>query len=118
MTFIKHPRDYDPKAPPIGLFEAMGEFLAEQTAKGVIVDAAGLQPLMQGTRIRLAGGSISVTDGPFAEAKEVVGGYAICELPTPEDAVALATRFMELHRIHWPGFEGEAEVRPLQDGGD
>ena len=58
---------------------------------------------------------IRVTDGPFTEAKEVVGGYAMCETATREKAIALATKFMELHRIHWPEFEGTAEVRPLED---
>lgn len=80
-----------------------------------MLDGAGLQPLAKGTRVRLADGEISVTDGPFAEAKEVVGGYALCETATHEEAVALARTFMDIHRLHWPGFEGEAEVRPLED---
>jgi hypothetical protein len=58
-----------------------------------------------------------VTDGPFSEAKEVVGGYSIIEAKSHADAVEVATRFMDLHRIHWPGFEGESEVRPFEDMG-
>lgn len=104
----------DEDVPP-ALFGAVGEFVEENMKKGVIIDGAGLQPLAKATRVRLAGGKIKVTDGPFSEAKEVVGGYALCETKTHEEAVALATKFMELHRIHWPEFEGEAEVRPLED---
>jgi hypothetical protein len=115
MMFIKHPGDYDVGNVPPALFGAMGEFVEENMKKGVFIDGAGLQPLAKATRVRLTGGKIDVTDGPFSEAKEVVGGYALCETATHEEAVALATRFMELHRIHWPGFEGEAEVRPLED---
>ncbi len=115
MMFIKHPEDYDGKNVPPALYEAMGEFVEEQIKKGSFIDGAGLQPLAKATRVRLAGGKITVTDGPFTEAKEVVGGYALCELATHEDAVALATKFMDLHRIHWPGLEGESEVRPLED---
>jgi hypothetical protein len=50
-----------------------------------------------------------VTDGPFTEAKEVVGGYAQFELKSKEEAVESAVRFMELHKKHWPGWEGETE---------
>jgi len=118
MMFIKHPGDYDVSQVPQALFGAMGEFVEDQVKKGVFIDGAGLQPLAKATRVRLSGGKIRVTDGPFSEAKEVVGGYSLIEAKTHADAVALATRFMELHRIHWPEFEGEAEVRPLEDMGE
>lgn len=118
MMFIKHPRDYAGLQPPAALYEAMGRFVEENAKKGVFLDGAGLKPLVDATRVRLAGGRITVTDGPFSEAKEVVGGYALCECKTREEAVALAREFMELHRIHWPEFEGESELRPLQDGAD
>jgi hypothetical protein len=45
----------------------------------------------------------------------VVGGYALIQTKTHEEAIEVATRFMELHRIHWPNFDGECEVRPLQE---
>jgi len=118
MMFIKHPGDYDVSQVPQALFGAMGEFVEDQVKKGVFIDGAGLQPLAKATRVRLSGGKIRVTDGPFSEAKEVVGGYSLIEAKTHAEAVALATRFMELHRIHWPEFEGEAEVRPLEDMGE
>lgn len=115
MMFIKHPKGYDFSEVPPALFEAMGGFIAEYAQKGMFIDGAGLQPLAKGTRVRLADGKVTVTDGPFTEAKEVVGGYSLIEAPTHADAVALATKFMELHRTHWPQFEGESEVRPLQE---
>ena len=96
----------------------MGEFVGEETRKGRFIDGAGLKPLAKGTRVRLAGEKITVTDGPFAEAKEVVGGYALIEARSHAEAVELATRFMELHRLHWPEFQGVSEVRPLEDSGD
>jgi hypothetical protein len=65
--------------------------------------------------VRLSKGQLKMTDGPFTEAKEVVGGYAIAELPSREEAEKFARKFMELHRLHWPTFEGESEVRPLED---
>ena len=117
MMLIKHPKDYADSTVPQALYGAMGEFVGEQIRKGVFIDGAGLQPLTKATRVRLARGKITVTDGPFTEAKEVVGGYALCELETHDEAVALAKQFMELHRLHWPEFEGEAELRPLEDPG-
>jgi hypothetical protein len=115
MMFIKHPGDYDLSQVPPSLFGPMGKFVAEQMKRGTILDGAGLQPLTKATRLRLAGGKVKVTDGPFSEAKEVIGGYALCDAKTHEEAIALATEFMELHRIHWPEFQGECEVRPLEE---
>jgi len=79
-----------------------------------MIDTAGLQPTKKGKRVRLNGGKITVLDGPFTETKEVVGGYALVEAKSDAEALALATRFMDLHRIHWPAFNGECEVRPLE----
>ena len=55
-----------------------------------------------------------MTDGPFTESKEIVGGYALVDAKTREEALDLARKFMDIHRIHWPEFEGECEVRPLE----
>ncbi len=115
MMLIKHPKDYDMRDVPPALFGPMGEFVAENMKKGTFIDGAGLQPLTKATRIRLEGGKIKITDGPFSEAKEVVGGYALCEVKTHEEAMALATHFMELHRVYWPSFDGECELRPLEE---
>jgi hypothetical protein len=114
MMFIKHTEDYRFEEVPQALFTAMGEFVGEAMKSGAMVDTAGLQPTAKGKRVRLAKGKITVIDGPFTESKEVVGGYAIVEAKTYDEAMKLATRFMDLHRIHWPKFEGECEVRPLE----
>ena len=114
MMFIKHSEDYRMEEVPQSLFDAMEEFVGESMKNGSIIDTAGLQPTAKGTRIRLTGGRLQMIDGPFAETKKVVGGYALVEAKSNDDALALATRFMELHRIHWPKFEGECEVRPLE----
>lgn len=115
MMFIKHTENYKMEDVPQSLFGAMGQFVQEAMKNGSIVDTAGLQPTAKATRIRLSGGKLTTIDGPFAEAREVVGGYALVEVKSKQEALALATRFMELHRIHWPAFEGECEVRPLQN---
>jgi hypothetical protein len=114
MMFIKHTEDYRMEEVPQALFAAMGEFVGEGMRSGVLVDTAGLRPTAKGKQVRLANGKITVTDGPFAETKEVVGGYALVEVKTYDEALALANRFMDLHRIHWPQFEGVCEVRPLE----
>jgi hypothetical protein len=115
MMFIKHPKDYDISEVPPALFGPMGEFVAENMKNGTIVDGAGLQPLRKATRVRISGGKLKVTDGPFPEAKEVVGGYALCEAKSHAEAVEVAKKFMDLHRIYWPDFDGEAELRPLEE---
>ena len=114
MMFIKHPRDYQGIQVPPSLYKAMDAFIADAAKKGQFVSGAGLQPTAAGTRVKLSGGRITVTDGPFTESKEIVGGYAIIEAASREEALDLARRFMELHREHWPTFEGECEVRPFE----
>jgi hypothetical protein len=93
----------------------MGKFVEASFKSGVLKETAGLRPTAEGTRIRLSGGRLHVTDGPFTEAKEVVGGFAIVEVKSREEALEIAKEFMDLHRVHWPGFEGESEVRPFDD---
>jgi hypothetical protein len=116
MMFIKHTEDYRNQEVPAGLYEAMGAFVETNMKSGVLVDTAGLQPTSAGTRILLKRGKITTKDGPFTESKEVVGGYAIVEAKSREEALELAWQFMELHRVHWPQFEGECELRPLEVG--
>jgi hypothetical protein len=115
LMMIKHAESYRGEPIPQALMDAMGEFVTESFKSGVLKDTAGLKPTADGFRVRLSKGQLKMTDGPFTEAKEVVGGYAIAELPSREEAEKFARKFMELHRAHWPTFEGESEVRPLED---
>jgi hypothetical protein len=117
MMFIKHTEDYGNVKAPAGLYEAMGKFIGEAASKGQFVGGAGLQPTAAGTRVALKGGQITITDGPFTESKEIVGGYAIIDAKSREEALDLARQFMELHRTHWPEFEGECEMRPFEQEG-
>jgi len=95
--------------PPEGLMEAIMELGAEAAASGSMIDNAGLAPSAAGARVTVAGGELSVMDGPFAEAKEYIS-YAIYDVHSKEEAIEWATRFMRLHADRWPGWEGESEV--------
>ena len=117
LTFIRHAESYREAGPPASLLEAMGAFVQKSLRDGSLVDTGGLLASKDGFRIRLAKGAISMTDGPFVETKEVIGGWAIMQAESKAAAVRIAQEFMELHRIHWPEFEGEAEVRPMFDPG-
>ena len=118
LSFIRHSEKFRNTPPPPALMEAMGKFMERATREGTLVDTGGLAPTKDGFRIRLAAdGKLTVTDGPFTESKEVIGGWAILETKTREEALAVAREFMDLHRKHWPGFEGESEVRPMFDPG-
>ena len=117
LTFIRHSESYRESPPPAALMEAMGRFVEKSLKDGTLVDTGGLLPSREGARVRLAKGKITVTDGPFAETKEVVGGWAILEAESKAQAIRLATEFMELHRTYWPEFEGESEVRPMFEPG-
>ncbi len=117
LCFIRHSEKHRSSGPPAALMEAMGEYVTRSMKSGVLVDTGGLLPSKDGFRVRLAGGRLAVTDGPFAEAKEVIGGWAILKTDTRDEVIRVATEFMELHRKHWPEFEGESEVRPMFEPG-
>jgi hypothetical protein len=112
MTLVKGPETFDPP-PPMALIEAIEKQMEEGLASGILKDRGGLHRTARSARIRSGGGKLTVIDGPFAETKEVIGGYAIYDLPSLKDAVALGMSFMELHRQLWPEWEGEVEIRPL-----
>jgi hypothetical protein len=117
LTFIRHSESYRQAGPPQALMEAMGKFVEKSLQDGTLVDTGGLLPSKDGARVRLSNGKITVTDGPFTESKEVIGGWAILKTDSRADAIRIATEFMELHRKHWPAFEGESEVRPMLEPG-
>jgi hypothetical protein len=117
MMLVKANKDYEAGAPPNPeLMAAVAKLADEATARGVMVTAGGLQPSSQGVRIRAAHGKTSVIDGPFAETRELVGGFAIFDLQSKEEAIESGRRFMQLHAdILGPSYEGELEIRPMFD---
>ena len=115
LMMSKHSEQHRTEPVPPGLMEAMGKFVEEGFKSGVLKDTAGLKSSAEGLRVRQSGGKLSVLDGPFTEAKEVVGGYALVEVKSKAEALQVARQFMEIHLVHWPAFEGECEVRPLED---
>ncbi len=111
MMFVKHPENCG--APPKELMDAIAVLIEEAVKDGSMLGSGGLAPTAQSTRVRVSKGQLTVTDGPFTEAKEVVGGYAQFEFKSKEEAIKGAVRFMELHKKHWPGWEGETEIRQM-----
>jgi len=111
MMLVKHSENQS--NPPKALMDAITEIAVEAAKKGNMLGSGGLAPTAQSVRVRVSGGQLRVIDGPFTEAKEVIGGYAQFEFKSKEEAIQSAVEFMELHRKHWPGWEGETEVRQL-----
>ena len=111
MMIVKHAERQGP--PPKELMDAITILSEEETKNGKMIGNGGLGPTALGARVRLSGGKVTVTDGPFTEAKEVVGGYAQFELKSRQEAIEGAVRFMELHKKYWPGWEGETEIRQM-----
>jgi hypothetical protein len=111
MIMVKSKENYAP--PPASLMNAIAKLGEEAAKKGVMVEMGGLMPTALGATVRLTAGRVTVTDGPFAEAKEVIGGYAVYDVKTKQDAIYWTERFMALHQEHWPEWEGESEIRQL-----
>jgi hypothetical protein len=99
--------------PPKELMDAIDQLSKDSAKTGTMIGGGGLGPTALGARVRLSDGKISVTDGPFTEAKEIIGGYAQFELTSKQQAIDSAVSFMELHKKHWPGWEGETEIRQM-----
>jgi hypothetical protein len=118
MSIVKSSEAYRQGPPPQALIEAIGRLGEEATKAGAMVDMGGLAPTAMGYLLRLSGGKLTVTDGPFSEAKEVIGGYAVFSVKTKEEALEWAKRFMNLHKQYWPSWEGETELRQMMDTPD
>ena len=88
----------------------MGKLIDEMTREGVLVRTAGLRPTAEGKRVRLRKGKLSTVDGPFIETKEVIGGFAILEAGSMEEAIELTKRFLQVHDDTW---KIECEVRQM-----
>lgn len=101
------------EGPSDKLMQRMGELIEEMTKAGVLLDTAGLTPSAQGTRVHWSGGQASVTDGPFTESKEVVGGYAIVQCKDKAEAIEWTKRFLQVHEAHWTV---TCEVREIAEG--
>ena len=98
------------QVPSEQLMTDMGKLIEEWTKAGILVRTAGLKPTKNGVRVRSRHGKMSTVDGPFTEAKEVIGGFAILEAKSTQEAVELTKRFLEIHGDAW---DLECEVRPL-----
>jgi hypothetical protein len=98
------------KPPTERLMADMGKLMEEMTKAGVLIETAGLRKTAEGFRVRLRDGKLSTIDGPFTETKEVIGGFAIIEAKSKEEAIQHTQRFLALHGDEW---DLECEVRAL-----
>jgi hypothetical protein len=95
------------------LMQAMHKMAQREIQAGRMLDDGGLMPLAMGCRVSIEKGRLDVIDGPFIETKEMIGGFAIFDLPGPAEALASAREFMQLHSDFMPGWEGTCEVRAI-----
>jgi hypothetical protein len=91
---------------------AMGQLIEEMVKDGSLVSTEGCQPSAKGARVRLANGQITVTDGPFVETKELIGGFAIIQARSKAEAIELTKRFLKV------AGDGESEIRLLHEPTD
>jgi hypothetical protein len=116
MMIVKHCEGQG--NPPKELIDAISKMSEEAAKAGIARGSGGLLPTAKGARIRLTKGKLTVTDGPFTEAKEVVGGYGQFEFKSKEEAVEAGLAFMELHKKYWPEWDGETEIRQMMGPDD
>lgn len=116
MMMVKGDKDYEAGAPPKPeLMEAIGKHAAEMAKAGILLGSVGLMPSAAGARILVSGGNLKVIDGPFAEAKELIGGFGILKADSKEEAIRLGKLFMQIHvDVLGPAYQGELEIRQMQ----
>ena len=121
MTFLMLVRTADKayeagQPPDPKMMAAMGEYTEKMIKSGVVLSTGGLLPSSHGARISLKKGKLTVIDGPFTEAKELIGGYAIIKAASKAEAIKLGSEFMELHRkVLADKWDGEVEIRQLEE---
>src|SRR5882672_11926514 len=115
FMYIVTPVHATPPTPE--LMDAVHKLAEREIKAGRMINSGALQPRTLGAQVRITDGKLNVVDGPFVEAKEVIGGYAIFELRDKEEAVAAAVEFMQLHKDHMPGWEGTCDVRAFATAG-
>jgi hypothetical protein len=89
--------------------ETMGKFIQQAVQEGYLLSTEGCLPSALGARVRNSGGNYTVTDGPFTESKEIVGGFALIQAKSKEDAIAFTKRFLKV------AGDGETEIRQLHE---
>jgi len=115
MMMMKCTKEYEAgQRPDPRLIEAIGKHGAELTKKGILVSSGGLLPTYAGARIHVSSGNMAVTDGPFAETKELIGGFAILNAASKEEAIRLGRQFLQIHiDVLGRSYEGEMEIRQM-----
>ena len=117
MMLVKADKNSEQGAPPApALMAAIGALGQEMVKSGHMLEMGGLAPSSAGALLNLENGAIRVTDGPFAESKEVIGGYAIMQAKSKPEAIELARRFLQVHAdVLGTSYKGQVEVRQLFD---
>ena len=113
MGFVK--MEEGGSLPPQALYEAMGTYIGEQAGAGHFLDGGGLYGTEDAVNFVVKQGEVTRVDGPYAEAKEVVGGWALMQYDTLEEAIAGQQEFAELHATYWPECQVVATLRQISD---
>ncbi len=114
MRYLAIYRSAQPEGTPptVETMTKMGNLIEEMTKAGILLSTEGCLPSAFGVRVRKSGGRITVTDGPFAESKEIVGGFALFQVSSKEEAIEWTKRFLEI------AGDGESEIRQLVSADD
>jgi hypothetical protein len=106
---IYKPAKAEGALPTPEMMETMGKFIEQSFQKGILLSTEGCLPSTLGARVRSTGGNYTVTDGPFTESKEIVGGFALIQAKSKEDAIEFTKRFLKV------AGDGETEIRQLYE---
>ena len=110
MRFLAIYRTAEKNTPPsTEEIAAMGKLIDEMTNAGVLLATEGCLPSVTGARVRRSNGRITVTDGPFTESKEIIGGFALVQVRSKEEAIEWTKRFLRV------AGDGESEIRQIAE---
>jgi len=103
------------QGPSMEFMSKMGEYIGPYMTNGKVIATGAMEPIQQATIVEPVKGMANVVDGPFTEAKELVGGWVLLNADSRDDAVQVAKDFIQLHIDHWPGWNGWSETHEVYE---
>ena len=115
MLLHPDPNSTAVNGPSEEFMQEMGSWIGSQMATGKVIATGAWEPAQQATVVGPLDGRAAIVDGPYTEAKELVGGFVLIEEPSRDDAIKGAQEFVQFHIDNWPGWNGWSEVRQVYE---
>jgi hypothetical protein len=115
ITLVADPASTAVNPPSDEFMGIMGQYVGKALASGNVIATGAMEPIQQGTVVGPVGDKARIVDGPYGEAKELVGGWVLLQAADRQEAIDNAEEFIQLHIDNWPGWNGHGIVREVYE---